>query len=126
MRESHVDINTHTVITPLLSILFKTFTEEVGFCRLNIFTEVAATVRVIKGVTMKESILRFLLISNRFNCSNTLTKEFGCIKYYVDAWFSWIYTINTQDVNILKCFDNHKIRHANLNQTADNRYQFWS
>ena len=93
VRESHVDINTHTVITPLLSILFKTFTEEVGFCRLNIFTEVAATVRVIKGVTMKESILRFLLISNRFNCSNTLTKEFGCIKYYVDAWFSWIYTI---------------------------------
>ena len=48
VRESHVDINTHTVIIPLLSILYKTFiVEEVGFCRLNLFTEVAATVRVI-------------------------------------------------------------------------------
>ena len=53
-----MDINTHTVIIPLLSILYKTFiVEEVGFCRLKLFTEVAATVRVIKGVTMKESIL---------------------------------------------------------------------
>ena len=58
VRESHVDINTHTVIIPLLSILYKTFiVEEVGFCRLKLFTEVAATVRVIKGVTMKESNL---------------------------------------------------------------------
>ena len=60
VRESHVDINTHTVIIPLLSILYKTFiVKEVGFCRLKLFTEVAATVRVIKGVTMKESILWF-------------------------------------------------------------------
>ena len=40
--------------TPLYFIQTFIMAKEVGFCRLNLFTEVAATVRVIKGVTMKD------------------------------------------------------------------------
>ena len=58
MRESHVDINTHTT-TPLYFIQTFIMAKEVGFCRLNLFTEVAATVRVIKGVTMKDHFYYF-------------------------------------------------------------------
>ena len=45
--------------TPLYLIQTFIMAKEVGFCRLNLFTEVAATVRVIKGVTMKDHFYYF-------------------------------------------------------------------